>query len=153
MGTFSYSKKIDEKRNKKLKIAIVISQWNELITSSLLKETLKTLIKHGVKEYNISQINVPGSFELIYAAKKIGTLKKIDAIIVIGCIIKGKTPHFEYISNSVSLGIKDLNILLEKPVIFGVLTTQNLEEAKKRSTGKTNKGSEFAISAIEMTKI
>jgi 6,7-dimethyl-8-ribityllumazine synthase len=153
MGKFSYSEKIDEKRNKKLKIAIIISQWNKAITERLLKDTSKTLIQHGIKESNISKITVPGSFELIFAAKKIGKLKEIDAIIVIGCIIKGNTPHFEYISNSVSLGIKDLNILLEKPVIFGVLTTQNIEEAEKRSTGIKNKGREFAVSAIEMTKI
>lgn len=153
MGTFSYSTKIDEKRNKKLKIAIISSQWNEKITENLLKDTFKTLINYGLKESHISITKVPGSFELIYAANKIGKSKNIDAIIVIGCIIKGKTPHFEYISNSVSLGVKDLNISLGKPVIFGVLTTQNLEEAKKRSTGKKNKGREFAISAIEMTNI
>ena len=153
MGSFSYSSKTDEKINKNLKIAVVVSQWNKTITEGLFKDTFKTLIKYGVKESNISKFEVPGSFELIFSAKKLGKLKKIDAIIVIGCIIKGETPHFEYISNSVSLGIKDLNILLEKPVIFGVLTTKNLKEAKKRSTGKTNKGKEFAISAIEMTKI
>jgi len=153
MGSFSYSSKIEGKIKQNLKIAIVVSQWNKTITEELFKDTFETLIKHGVKESNISKIKVPGSFELIFAAKKMGKLKKIDAIIVIGCIIKGETPHFEYISNSVSLGVKDLNILLEKPVIFGVLTTQNIKEAKKRSTGKTNKGREFAISAIEMTKI
>ncbi len=153
MGNFSYSATIEDKKNKNLKIAVIVSQWNKTITDSLLKDTLKTLKKYGIKESNISQFKVPGSFELIFAANKIGKLKKIDAIIVIGCIIKGETPHFEYISNSVSLGIKDLNILLEKPVIFGILTTQNIKEAKKRSTGKTNKGREFAISAIEMTKI
>ena len=153
MGSFSYSSKIDEKTNKNLKIAVVVSQWNKTITEGLFKDTFKTLIKYGVKESNISKFEVPGSFELIFSAKKLGKLKKIDAIIVIGCIIKGETPHFEYISNSVYIGIKDLNILLEKPVIFGVLTTKNLKEAKKRSTVKTNKGREFAISAIEMTKI
>ena len=153
MGRFSYSIKIDKKKTKKLKIAVIVSQWNKNITSSLLKDTLKTLIKYGVQESNISEVKVPGSFELIFAAKKIGKIKRIDAIIVIGCIIKGETPHFEYISHSVSLGIKDLNILLEKPVIFGVLTTKNIKDAKKRSSGTTNKGREFAISAIEMTQI
>ena len=153
MGKFYYSAKIDEKKNKNLKITVIVSQWNKSITSNLLKDTIKTLEKNGIKETNISVIKVPGSFELIFAAKKISKSKKTDAIIVIGCIIKGETPHFEFISNSVTIGIKDLNILFETPVIFGVLTTQNLEEAKKRSSGKTNKGREFAISAIEMIKI
>lgn len=153
MGNFYYSAEIDKKKNKNLKITVIVSQWNKSITINLLKDTIKTLGKYGIKESNISVINVPGSFELIFAAKKISKSKKTDAIIVIGCIIKGKTPHFEFISNSVTTGIKDLNILFETPVIFGVLTTYNLEEAKKRSTGKTNKGREFAISAIEMIKI
>tara|TARA_B100000579_G_C22748202_1_gene812664 strand:- start:775 stop:1233 length:459 start_codon:yes stop_codon:yes gene_type:complete len=152
MKSFSDTKKIDQK-TKNLKIAIVISQWNNAITNNLLKDTVQTLIKHGVSKSNISEIKVPGSFELIFAAKKIGTSKKIDAVIVIGCIIKGETPHFEYISNSVALGIKDLNILLKKPIIFGVLTTDNIEQAQDRSSGQKNKGREFAISAIEMTKI
>ena len=94
-----------------------------------------------------------GRFELIYATKRIAKNKDINVIITIGCIIKGDTPHFEYICESVTNGIKDLNILLDIPVIFGVLTTQNFEQAKKRSEGKSNKGKEFAISALEMTKI
>ena len=158
MGNFPKSIIIDEKSNSNLKIAIIVSQWNINITQNLLEDTSKTLIKNGVKQSNIYEIKVPGSFELVYAAKKIGKQEflegqKIDAIIVIGCIIKGETPHFEYISNSVSLGIKDLNVIMNKPVIFGVLTTNNIDEAIKRSTGKSNKGKEFAISAIQMTKI
>tara|TARA_S200000501_G_C20865626_1_gene761817 strand:- start:3346 stop:3807 length:462 start_codon:yes stop_codon:yes gene_type:complete len=153
MGSFPKSIIIDKKSNSNLKIAIIVSQWNTNITKNLLEETSKTLIKNGVKKSNIYEIKVPGSFELVYAAKKIGKQKKIDAIIVIGCIIKGETPHFEYISNSVSLGIKDLNVIMNKPVIFGVLTTKNIDEAIERSTGKSNKGKEFAISAIQMTKI
>ena len=153
MGSFYHTTKIDKSINKNLKIAIVISKWNNDITKNLLKDTLQTLLKCGVQKANISKIEVPGSFELIFAAKKFGKKKEINAVIVIGCIIKGETPHFEYISNSVALGVKDLNILLNKPVIFGVLTTKNINQAKKRSSGKTNKGREFAISAIEMTKI
>ena len=139
--------------NNNLKIAIVVSKWNSTITSNLYNETTKTLQEFGVNETNIIKAEVPGSFELIYAAKKIGINQDVDAIITIGCIIKGETPHFNYISQNVTSGIKDLNISLNKPVIFGVLTTNNLNEAKKRSTGKNNKGIEFAISAIEMTKI
>ena len=139
--------------NNNLKIAIVVSKWNSAITSNLYNETTKTLQEFGVDETNIIKTVVPGSFELIYAAKKIGINQDVDAIITIGCIIKGETPHFNYISQNVTSGIKDLNISLNKPVIFGVLTTNNLNEAIKRSTGKNNKGKEFAISAIEMTKI
>tara|TARA_B100000900_G_C20205576_1_gene563643 strand:+ start:117 stop:581 length:465 start_codon:yes stop_codon:yes gene_type:complete len=139
--------------NNNLKIAIVVSKWNSTITSNLYNETTKTLQEFGVNETNIIKTEVPGSFELIYAAKKIGINQDVDAIITIGCIIKGETPHFNYISQNVTSGIKDLNISLNKPVIFGVLTTNNLNEAIKRSTGKNNKGKEFAISAIEMTKI
>ena len=139
--------------NNNLKIAIIVSKWNSSITSNLYNETTKTLQEFGVNESNIIKTEVPGSFELIYAAKKIGINQDVDAIITIGCIIKGETPHFNYISQNVTSGIKDLNISLNKPVIFGVLTTNNLNEAKKRSTGKNNKGIEFAISAIEMTKI
>ena len=152
MKKFSHSNKTNQK-TENLKISIIVSQWNNTITGNLSKATITTLIKHGVLKSNISKIEVPGSFELIFAAKKIAKSKKIDAIIVIGCIIKGETPHFEYISNSVALGIKDLNILLKKPIIFGVLTTDNIEQAQDRSSGDKNKGIEFAISAIEMTKI
>ena len=139
--------------NNNLKIAIVVSKWNSTITSNLYNETTKTLQEFGVNESNIIKTEVPGSFELIYAAKKIGINQDVDVIITIGCIIKGETPHFNYISENVTSGIKDLNISLNKPVIFGVLTTNNLNEAIKRSTGENNKGKEFAISAIEMTKI
>ena len=152
MGIFSNSLKVD-KNNKNLKIAIITSEWNSTITNSLLSETIETLLKFGVKKTNISNYKVPGSFELIYASKRIAKNKEINAIITIGCIIKGDTPHFEYICESVTNGIKDLNILLDIPVIFGILTTQNLEQAKKRSEGDSNKGREFAVSALQMTKI
>jgi len=153
MESFDHIPKIEKTKTKKLKIGIVVSKWNKQITNNLLKETIKTLTKYGVKESNISKTEVPGSFELIFASKKIGQKKNIDVIITIGCIIKGETPHFEYISNSVATGIKDLNLLLKKPVIFGVLTTKNIKQAINRSSGKTNKGQEFAISALEMAKI
>ena len=153
MESFDYTPKIEKTKTKNLKIGIVVSNWNKQITNNLLKETIQTLTKYGVKESNISKTEVPGSFELIFASKKIGQKKNIDVVITIGCIIKGETPHFEYISNSVATGIKDLNLLLKKPVIFGVLTTKNIKQAINRSSGKTNKGQEFAISALEMAKI
>ncbi len=153
MESFDHVPKIEKTKTKNLKIGIVVSKWNKKITNNLLKETIQTLTKYGVKESNISKTEVPGSFELIFASKKIGQKKNIDVVITIGCIIKGETPHFEYISNSVATGIKDLNLLLKKPVIFGVLTTKNIKQAINRSSGKTNKGQEFAISALEMAKI
>ena len=152
MKVFDYTPKIAKEKVKNLKIGIVFSKWNKQITNNLLKETIKTLTKYGVNESNISKTEVPGSFELIFASKKIGQKKNIDIVIAIGCIIKGETPHFEYISNSVATGIKDLNLLLKKPVIFGVLTTKNIKQAINRSSKKSNKGREFAISALEMAK-
>ena len=148
----SFNYKLKKDSAKGLKFGIVTSNWNKNITDKLLRKTIETLLSYGANKSDIHIQEVPGAFELIYAAKKIAK-QKIDAIIVLGCIIQGKTPHFEYISHSVSLGIKDLNVLLNKPVIFGVLTTKNLTQAKKRSNGKENKGFEFAISAIEMAKI
>ena len=135
------------------KFAIVCSEWNPEIINRLLDGAYDFFDEIGISKNKIDELKVPGSFELIYAAKKIGINQDVDAIITIGCIIKGETPHFNYISQNVTSGIKDLNISLNKPVIFGVLTTNNLNEAIKRSTGKNNKGKEFAISAIEMTKI
>jgi len=138
---------------KGLKIGIVISTWNSEITKNLYKSALDTLKKNEVKASDILKIEVPGSFELIYGAKKMAENKNIDAIIVFGSVIKGETPHFDFICNAVSQGIKDLNILLNKPIIFGVLTDLNINQAIERSIGKKNKGIECAIAAIKMAKI
>ncbi len=138
---------------KGIKIGIVISTWNSEITKNLYKSALDTLKKNEVKASDILKIEVPGSFELIYGAKKMAENKNIDAIIVFGSVIKGETPHFDFICNAVSQGIKDLNILLNKPIIFGVLTDLNINQAIERSIGKKNKGIECAIAAIKMAKI
>ena len=138
---------------KGLKIGIVVSTWNSKITKNLYKSALDTLKKNEVKPSDILKIEVPGSFELIYGAKKMAENKNIDAIIVFGSVIKGETPHFDFICNAVSQGIKDLNILLNKPIIFGVLTDLNINQAIERSIGKKNKGIECAIAAIKMAKI
>ena len=138
---------------KGLKIGIVVSTWNSKITKNLYKSALDTLKKNEVKASDILKIEVPGSFELIYGAKKMAENKNIDAIIVFGSVIKGETPHFDFICNAVSQGIKDLNILLNKPIIFGVLTDLNINQAIERSIGKKNKGIECAIAAIKMAKI
>ena len=145
------------KTNKKLKIAVVVSQWNKTITEGLFKDTFKTLIKHGVKESNISKFEVPGSFELIFSAKKLGKLKKIDAIIVIGCIIKGETPHFEYISKATFNALMYLAIQNKKQIGNGIITALNKSQAVKRCgisnlTKSKGKGFEAAMAVIEVFK-
>jgi 6,7-dimethyl-8-ribityllumazine synthase len=137
----------------KMKIGIVISQWNNKITNGLYYGALSTLIKSGVKENNIEKIEVPGSFELIFGAK-ILCRKDVDAIICLGSVIQGETKHFDYVCQAVSNGIKDLNISLDIPVIFGVLTDNTMEQAQDRSGGKHgNKGVEAAVTAIKMVHL
>ena len=138
---------------KGMKIGVVVSTWNSQITNNLYLSTKETLESHDVESNNIYKIEVPGSFELVYGAKKINEKLKLDAIIVLGSVIKGETPHFNFICNSVANGIKDLNIKLNIPVIFGVLTDLNLNQAIERSSGKKNKGIECAIAAIQMAKL
>ncbi len=133
-----------------LSFGIVVSEWNKSITSSLYKGAYDTLIECGVSIDNISTYNVPGSFELVFGAK-IAAKSKPNAIICLGSVIKGETKHFDFVCNSVSLGIKDLNVQLDIPVVFGVLTDNNMEQAISRSGGKNgNKGVEAAIAAIKM---
>ena len=135
------------------KFGIVVSKWNEKITNNLLKGVLDTLKSFNVIQSNIIIFEVPGSFELIHGAKKINK-KNVDVIICLGSIIKGETKHFEFISNCVANGIKDLNIHLDVPVIFGVLTDDNEQQAIDRSGGKYgNKGVEAAITAIKMVNL
>ena len=133
-----------------LKISIVVSQWNSQITDSLYKASFSKLKKLGVKTENINRINVSGSFELIFGCK--AAIKgNPNSIIAIGSLIKGETKHFDFISNAVTNGIKDLNILFDIPIIFSVLTDNNLDQAINRSGGKYgNKGEEAAIAAVEM---
>ena len=133
-----------------LSFGIVVSEWNKSITSSLYKGAYDTLIECGVSIDNISTYNVPGSFELVFGAK-IAAKSKPNAIICLGSVIKGETKHFDFVCNSVSLGIKDLNVQLDIPVVFGVLTDNNMGQAISRSGGKNgNKGVEAAITAIKM---
>jgi len=135
---------------KGLRFAIIVSQWNKNITSKLYNGAYNTLIESGVNDIDIIKQEVPGSYELIFGAK-IAARNKIDAIICIGSIIQGETKHFDFICNTVALGIKDLNLKLNIPVIFGVLTDDNNQQAVDRSGGKHgNKGVEAAITAIKM---
>ena len=136
-----------------MRFAIIVSEWNNHITENLFKGAEETLISCGVKENDIVRVDVPGSFELIYAAK-LASKYNYDSIICIGSVIKGETDHFDFVCNAVSLGIKDLNLQLETPVIFGVLTDNIEQQAIDRSGGKHgNKGVEAAITAIKMAHL
>ena len=136
-----------------MKIGIVVSQWNNKITDGLFNGAFTTLIDSGVSENNIEKIEVPGSFELIFGAK-ILSRKEVDAIICLGSVVQGETKHFDYVCQAVSNGIKDLNITLDIPVIFGVLTDNTIEQASNRSGGKHgNKGIEAAVTAIKMAHL
>lgn len=136
-----------------LKFGIVVSQWNKEITDGLFNGAYSTLIDCGVLEENIKKLEVPGSFELIFGTK-ILSKKNVDAIICLGSVIRGQTKHFDYVCQGVTNGIKDLNISLGIPVIFGVLTDNTMDQAINRSGGKHgNKGVEAAITAIKMADL
>ena len=138
---------------KEMKFGIVVSNWNKNITDNLFDGAHKTLVKYGVKEENIIKIEVPGSFELVYGCK-IMSKNNVDAVIAIGCIIKGETDHYDYICSSVSSGITQLNIINYIPIVFCVLTDHNIEQSISRSGGKHgNKGIESAVAAIKMACI
>ena len=131
--------------------AVLISEWNDAITYALAEGAMTTLKKQGVADQRIVQHAVPGSFELPLAAQKMASQDHIDAVICLGCVIQGETPHFDYVCQAVALGIKDVALKHDKPVIFGVLTTDTLEQAQDRAGGKHgNKGDEAAITAIKM---
>lgn len=138
----------------KMKFGIVVSEWNHEITGNLLKEACNTLIKNGVKPVNIFQRYVPGSFELSFGCKLFAEQCKVDAIIALGCVIQGETRHFDFICQSVTQGITELNLKFNIPVIFGLLTTNTLQQAKDRAGGKYgNKGDEAAVTAIKMVAV
>ena len=137
-----------------LKFAIIVSQWNSQITGALLNGAYKGLLDNGAKEENIELIEVPGSYELIAGSDIALRNKDIDAAITLGCVIQGETRHFDFICQAVASGLSQVGIKYNKPVIFGVLTTDNLEQAIDRSGGKHgNKGEEAAITAIQMALI
>ncbi len=135
--------------------AIAVADWNSNITFALLEGAVNTLIKHGVKEENIQVVHVPGTFELSFAASKLMESDKYAAIITLGCVIQGDTPHFTFVCEGVTQGITQLNINKNAcPVIFGVLTTNTLEQAEERAGGvHGNKGVEAAVTAIKMANI
>ena len=138
---------------KNISVALVVSEWNSQITEPLFQAAFDTLIKHGVAPSKISRTNVPGSFELIYGAKHAQS-KGVDVVVVIGSVIQGQTKHFDFVCDGVTQGIKDLNIQSNIPVIFCVLTDNNMQQAIDRSGGKHgNKGVEAAVAALKMAQL
>ncbi|MBP9760922.1 MAG: 6,7-dimethyl-8-ribityllumazine synthase [Candidatus Magasanikbacteria bacterium] len=138
------------KNGKGLRIGVVVARWNSVYTYSLRDAALDELRACGVKQKNIFVQEVPGSYELVFAAAQLSEQKKVDAIICIGVLIKGETMHFEYIAQAVSQGIMELNSDESVPVVFGVLTCLNEKQVRVRSTGKQNHGAAWADTAIEM---
>ena len=135
---------------KGLCFGIIVSEWNGNITEGLYIGAYDTLIECGADPTNINRYNVPGSYELVFGAK-IAARTKAHAIICLGSVVKGETKHFDFICNAVSSGIKDLNLALDIPIVFGVLTDDTMKQAENRSGGKHgNKGVEAAITAIKM---
>ena len=132
---------------------IVVSEWNPEITGALLDGCVGTLEKHGAIPENIHVKTVPGSFELIYGAHKMTLNDGFDAVIILGCVIRGETPHFDYICEGVTAGIARLNATSQTPIVYGLLTCENEQQAKDRSGGRLgNKGDECAVVAIKMAK-
>ncbi len=138
-----------------MRIAIIYSEWNEEVTHALLNGAKDSLLKHGIKEDNIIVESVPGSFELPMGAQfLLKSDNTLDAVICIGCVIQGETRHFEFISQAVANGTMKVALMHNKPVVFGVLTTDNFQQAKERSGGvHGNKGDEAAITAIKMVNL
>jgi len=131
--------------------SIVTAEWNREITQPLLEGAINTLLKHGAQQKFIRSKWVPGSYELTLGAQWEASRSKVDAVICLGCVIQGETPHFDYICQSVAQGIKDVALKYNKPVIFGVLTTLDQQQAQERAGGKHgNKGDEAALTAIKM---
>jgi len=137
-----------------LKIGIVVSRFNDFITSHLLSGALETLGQHGADEKDIEVVRVPGAFEIPMAAKKLCDAKKYDAVVCLGAVIRGATPHFDYVAGEAARGVAMIAREAGIPVVFGVLTTDNVEQAVERAGGKSgNKGVDAALAAIEMATL
>lgn len=140
--------------SKDLKFGIIIGRFNEFISSKLLSGAIDGLLRHGADEAQIEITWVPGAFEIPLAAQKMANSKRFDAIICIGAVIRGSTPHFDYVSNEMSKGIAKVSLDSGIPVIFGVLTTDTIEQAVERAGTKAgNKGYDAAVTAIEMANL
>jgi 6,7-dimethyl-8-ribityllumazine synthase len=137
-----------------LKFGIVVSRFNDLITEKLLKGALHTLHQHGVQPENIFVTVVPGAFELPLAAQQLASKPELHAVIALGCVIRGATSHYDYVCNNAASGLQQVSLNTSKPVIFGVLTTETIEQALERAGTKSgNKGADAALTAIEMANL
>ncbi|WP_411031535.1 6,7-dimethyl-8-ribityllumazine synthase [Spongiimicrobium sp. 3-5] len=146
--------KADIPNAKDLRFGIVVAEWNDQITEGLYTGALEALLDCGAKEEHILRWDVPGSFELTFGCKKMISTQKVDAVIAIGSVIRGETQHFDFVCSAAAQGVKDLNVQTDVPVIFCVLTDNNLQQAIDRSGGKHgNKGTEAAIAAIKMATL
>jgi len=136
------------------KFALVVADWNEEITGALYQGAHQALLQLGAKKENILRKNVPGSFELPLAALVMAEKKEVAAVIALGCVIQGETPHFDYICQAVALGIMEVGLKTKKPVAFGVLTTLDKKQALERAGGKFgNKGEEAALTVVQMLQL
>ena len=136
------------------KFAIVVSRFNDFITEKLLNGALDALIRRGAADKDIEVIKVPGSFEIPLVAKKIAQTNRFNAIICLGAVIRGSTPHFDYVAAEVSKGIASVSLESEIPIIFGVITTDTIEQAIERAGAKAgNKGWSAAMAAVEMANL
>jgi 6,7-dimethyl-8-ribityllumazine synthase len=137
-----------------MRFGIVVAEWNTGITGALFDGAVRTLVKSGVKKDDILIIKVPGSFELTLGSQFLCEDKSIDAVIALGCVIQGETRHFDFICDAVAQGITNVGLKYNKPVIFGVLTPQNLQQAQDRAGGRHgNKGDEAAVTALKMAAL
>ncbi|PLV60456.1 6,7-dimethyl-8-ribityllumazine synthase [Thermotoga sp. KOL6] len=137
-----------------LKVAIVVPRFNDLVTSKLLEGALDGLMRHGVSEKDITVVKIPGSMEAIYTLRKLLDLELHDAIIVLGAVIRGETYHFNVVANEIGKAVAQFNMKSDIPIVFGVLTTDTLEQALNRAGAKSgNKGFEAAMVAIEMANL
>jgi 6,7-dimethyl-8-ribityllumazine synthase len=136
------------------KFGIVVSRFNDFITSRLVDGAVDALVRHGAKDKDIDVVKVPGAFEIPMTAKKMCAKKKYDAILCLGAVIRGATPHFNFVAGEAAKGVGTLAMESSIPVLFGILTTENLEQAIERAGAKSgNKGSETALAAIEMVNL
>ena len=139
-----------KKDGSNLRVGIVYARWHSEICNTLLNRCKQALLDCNVKEENILLVDVPGSYEVVYGANQLIKKENVDVVVCIGTLIKGKTMHFEYIAESVSQGIMNLNVNTGTPVIFGILTCLSLEQAEERAGGKMDHGYYWGLSAVEM---
>jgi 6,7-dimethyl-8-ribityllumazine synthase len=137
-----------------MRIGIVVSEWNSEITENLLRGALDTLTQCGASLDNIRIVHVPGSFELPSGAQMLFENRSVEAVVCLGCVVRGETPHFDFVCNGVTKGVVDVSLRYRKPVIFGVLTDNTIDQSRARSGGALgNKGIEAAVTAIKMVAL